>query len=156
MFKKNTNNIKILTPEGYKRFEGIQKLMRDCISIHTLTRSLTCSSHHPVCVDYIKLDYVKAQDIQPGESIYTVNGYENVIDIKFHGEQEVYDIVGVEGISHYYTNGILSHNCQFLSTGDSSIDEGLFYDLSQNCCDPKIVLDEGHYKIWEEPDPSKL
>ena len=45
---------------------------------------------------------------------------------------------------------------QFLSTGDSSIDEGLFYDLSQNCCDPKIVLDEGHYKIWEEPDPSKL
>lgn len=156
MFKKNTNNIKILTPEGYKSFEGIQKLKRDCMSIHTLTRSLTCSSHHPICVDYSKLTYVKAEDLQPNEIIYTVNGYENVIDIHLHGEQDVYDIVGVEGAPHYYTNGILSHNCLFLSTGDSSIDEGLYYDLSQSCCDPKIILDEGHYKIWEEPDPSKL
>jgi hypothetical protein len=47
------------------------------------------------------------------------------------------------------------YECQFLSLGDSSIDEELFYDLSQKCTEPKIVLDEGHYKIWEEPDASR-
>ena len=48
------------------------------------------------------------------------------------------------------------YECQFLSLGDSSIDEELFYNLSQKCTDAKIVLDEGHYKIWEEPDPSRV
>jgi hypothetical protein len=45
---------------------------------------------------------------------------------------------------------------QFLSVGDSSIDDALFYELSQQCTDPKIVLDEGCYKIWEEPDSSRI
>jgi hypothetical protein len=48
------------------------------------------------------------------------------------------------------------YECQFLSLGDSSIDEELFYELSQKCTEPKIVLDDGHYKIWEEPDASRL
>ena len=48
------------------------------------------------------------------------------------------------------------YECQFLSLGDSSIDDALFYDLSQKCTDPKIILDDGHYKIWEEPDSSRI
>jgi len=48
------------------------------------------------------------------------------------------------------------YECQFLSLGDSSIDEELFYDLSQRCTEAKIILDEGHYKIWEEPDASRV
>lgn len=46
------------------------------------------------------------------------------------------------------------YEIQFLNSGDSSIDEALFYELAQSCCDPKILLDGGHYKIWEEPDTS--
>jgi hypothetical protein len=45
---------------------------------------------------------------------------------------------------------------QFLSHGDSSIDDELFYELSQKCTDPKIILEEGNYKIWEEPNPEKI
>lgn len=45
---------------------------------------------------------------------------------------------------------------QFLSHGDSSIDEELFYELSQKCTEPKIILEEGNYKIWEEPNPEKI
>lgn len=44
----------------------------------------------------------------------------------------------------------------FLTTGDSSLDEELFYKLSQNCKPAPIILDEGHYKIWEEPDASRI
>jgi len=46
--------------------------------------------------------------------------------------------------------------CQFLSTGESSIDAELFLEMSQKCTEPKIILDEGNYKIWEEPDPSRV
>ena len=44
----------------------------------------------------------------------------------------------------------------FLATGDSSLDEELFYKLSQNCKPAPIILDEGHYKIWEEPDAARI
>lgn len=43
----------------------------------------------------------------------------------------------------------------FLDTGDSAIDEVLFDELKKQCCEPKHLLDEGHYKIWEDPDSSR-
>jgi hypothetical protein len=46
--------------------------------------------------------------------------------------------------------------CQFLSSGESSIDEMLFLEMSQLCTEPKIILEEGNYKIWEEPDSSRI
>lgn len=47
-------------------------------------------------------------------------------------------------------------NCEFLSTGESSIDDDLFEDMVSKTRDPKIILDDGHYKIWEEADPSRV
>jgi hypothetical protein len=46
--------------------------------------------------------------------------------------------------------------CQFLSSGESSIDEALFLEMSQTCIEPKIILEDGNYKIWEEPDSSRV
>jgi hypothetical protein len=46
--------------------------------------------------------------------------------------------------------------CQFLSTGESSIDQELFLDMSQRCTPAPIILDEGNYKLWEEPNPEKV
>jgi hypothetical protein len=47
-------------------------------------------------------------------------------------------------------------NCEFLSTGESSIDDDLFEEMVSKTRDPKIILDDGHYKIWEEADPSRV
>ena len=46
--------------------------------------------------------------------------------------------------------------CQWLSSGESSIDEALFLEMSQQCKPAPIILDEGNYKIWEEPNPEKV
>jgi len=46
--------------------------------------------------------------------------------------------------------------CQWLSSGESSIDEALFIEMSQQCKPAPIILDEGNYKIWEEPNPEKV
>jgi hypothetical protein len=44
----------------------------------------------------------------------------------------------------------------FLASGESSIDEELFADMSAKCTEAKIILEEGNYKIWDEPDPSRV
>lgn len=46
--------------------------------------------------------------------------------------------------------------CIFVNSGESSIDEELFAEMSQKCTEPKIILEDGNYKIWEEPDSSHV
>tara|TARA_R110000737_G_scaffold173353_1_gene198818 strand:+ start:189 stop:1937 length:1749 start_codon:yes stop_codon:yes gene_type:complete len=46
--------------------------------------------------------------------------------------------------------------CEFIHSGESTLDDELFEEMMQKVSKPKIVLDEGHYKIWEEPDDTKL
>ena len=44
----------------------------------------------------------------------------------------------------------------FLDNSQQSIDEALFDRLKNECRDPKHILKEGAYKIWEEYDPEKI
>jgi hypothetical protein len=44
----------------------------------------------------------------------------------------------------------------FIDSGDSSIDESTYEKLKQNCIEAPIILEEGKYHIWDEPDPDKL
>jgi len=46
--------------------------------------------------------------------------------------------------------------CIFVNSGESSIDEELFADMSAKCTEAKIILEEGNYKIWDEPDPARV
>jgi hypothetical protein len=156
MIKINNNGHKIMTPQGYKSFSGVQKLLKDCISLKTLNYNLSCSYNHPICVNFENQSFEVAKNLNIGDSVYTISGYETIIEKILIGVDEVYDILGVEDTQSYYTNGILSHNCQFLDDGTSAIDAELFDNLKKDCKEPKIILDDGYYKIWEEPDPSRL
>jgi len=46
--------------------------------------------------------------------------------------------------------------CEFIHSGESTLDDELFEEMMGKVSKPKISLDEGHYKIWEEPDDTKL
>jgi len=54
-------------------------------------------------------------------------------------------------------DGFLQEYCiTFLDSGDASIDLATFELLEKNCCDPSIILDNGAYKIWKEPNPEHI
>ena len=42
--------------------------------------------------------------------------------------------------------------CEFVSSGEMAINEELFEILKINCIKPKMVMEEGKYKIFREPD----
>jgi len=81
--------------------------------------------------------------------------YEKVIWSDVPGRDEAWKLEQVKALGSM-ESFLQEFEVNFLSTGDSSIDEGLFYELSQKCTPPKIILDDGNYKIWEEPDESRL
>lgn len=47
-------------------------------------------------------------------------------------------------------------NCEFLDSGESSINEELYERLSIYIKQPKYVMEDGKYQIWEEPLDEKI
>lgn len=157
MFKPNKENLKVLTPDGYKLFDGIQEINKAACKVVCKTgESLTCSLKHPLCIDLHNFKFKKAKELVAGDKIFHTDGWKEVTSVTEEGEIDLYDLINVEDTVSYYTDGFLSHNCEFIASGESSIDDDLYELMSARVCDPKISLDDGHYKIWEEPDASRL
>ena len=111
----------ILTDTGWSKFEGVKK----SIAYRTLTitlddgDSLECTLDHKIMT---QLDFVEAKNVSIGDAIKTAKGFSRVIKVDIaEGEKAVYDVVGVEKNSRYFTNDVLSHNCSFVGTSGSLI-----------------------------------
>jgi len=44
----------------------------------------------------------------------------------------------------------------FLETGDSAVDKDILNHFRSLVRDPLYIMEDGHYKIWKDPDPSHL
>ena len=47
-------------------------------------------------------------------------------------------------------------NCNFLDSGESSVNEELYDRLKNNITDAKYVMEDGHYQIFDEPSDNKI
>jgi hypothetical protein len=109
--KLNKNGIKVLTPSGFKKFDGIQKLKKECLELVFKTTSLKCSTNHKILTK--SGDFKFSNELTVGEFIKTSNGYDEIIKIQNSGFLDVYDLLNVEG-NQYYTNNIVSHNVNLM------------------------------------------
>jgi len=98
----------ILTEEGWRDFKGVAKYNKKPLLHIGLEggKSIYVSPNHEFIGEH---DTVLAKDCL-GVRIRTIDGIKSVIHVSQEHEDYVYDCVGVDGTSSYYTNGILSHN----------------------------------------------
>jgi hypothetical protein len=110
----NINNWKIKTPNGYETFAGVAYMgvsQTYKLTFNDNTNIKATDSHIFFLEDNTEI-FVK--NITPG---IILSGIKNktVIDIELDELTEVYDIIEIP--SHtFFANGILSHNCQFISS----------------------------------------
>lgn len=170
MFRPNTKNHKVLTPDGYKLFEGIQRLEKDtCEIVFDDGRVLGCSVNHPVSTNAHKNEYTKALELVPGQKVFSEDGYIEVVSVTPTGKEFVYDLINVEDTLCYYTDGILSHNCHFLDSTTSSTNKKtldridreqlppvLWFDETLNREFDEEKQDEAAFKIWELPEDDRI
>jgi hypothetical protein len=117
----NKKGHKILSPEGLVSFYGINKIQKDkYIHLHfTNGNELKCSLDHPLStIEGI----IKAKNLDVYTEVYTKDGGCFLVESKIVEEPiELYDIVN-SGTKHlYYSNNIISHNCEFLGSVDTLI-----------------------------------
>jgi hypothetical protein len=149
---KQNNRYEILTPEGFVKFDGIQKLKkktREIVFDNNIT--LRCSYNHKI-FNYDG-EEILTKDINVNDKIKSQDGFLRVVDIiDYDYETDVYDIINA-GESHlYYTNDIISHNCNFLGSGDNVFDSKMLQTIRENMLkEPQNKMMGNSLWIWKEP-----
>lgn len=151
---------KILTPDGFKGFRGIEKKKKNEYLTIELSNGevIDCSLNH-LFISNGKEKLASTLDFY--DIIDTVDGEQVVVNnIRYTGKEiDLYDIIGVDDNNLYIVDGVISHNCDvsFVSSGDSVIDPQIleFYKETY-VTDPveKRGID-GNFWIWEYPDYAK-
>jgi hypothetical protein len=148
-FEKNTKGLKILTPNGYEHFDGIQKITRDKY-IHVKFSNgveIKCSTEHP----FITADgIVKAKNLKKSNFVLTINNIGCYVKYKrtIRKEIDLYDIVNSGSDNIYYTNGILSHNCEFQGSAGTLISGSKLKHLTYTT---PIEIMQRVFSIYERP-----
>ena len=121
-----TSNSKyeVLTPDGFKDFNGITEEYKDNLTKIYLSNnsSIVCTYDHQI--QLYDGEWIMAISAFVDDVITTRNGSLSIINIEHHIKGEcVYDLIGVIDVECYYTNEILSHNCSVVY-----VDEACFIE----------------------------
>lgn len=152
-YVENNQGIKILTDSGYKDFSGIAYMGDKLIYRVIFDKDiwLECTEDHRV-IDW-KCEEKFVYELQPGNKLISMNGgyctVKEVIDTK--RIEPVYDIIDVEG-HKFFSNGILSHNCEFVSADDTLINPQF---LKNGFVAKQPKFNTGHIHWYEEVSPNK-
>ena len=143
----NKKGHKILSPEGLVPFFGINKITKDKYIHLTFTNEseLKCSLDHPLStIEGI----IKAKDLDKFTEIYTKDGGCFLKKSKIINEPiELYDIVN-SGTKHlYYSNNIISHNCEFLGSIGTLINPSKIKTLVYD----EPIKRSGGLDVYEKP-----
>lgn len=149
----NNKNIKIETSNGFENFYGINKIKK-YFYIHIIFdngKELKCSPKHPLFNK--KNNIVKAFEVSLGDEIKSKFGFTKVIYHEIVNEPiELYDIVNSGKNNSYYSNDILSHNCDFIGSTNTLISSDKLKQLAH--INP-IYKEEG-LNVYQHPQKDHL
>lgn len=154
-FKPNSK-YQILTPDGFKNFAGINLTFKGGNYVISLENgdTLSCSDNHLVLTS---TGFKVAKNLTWLDSVETSSGVSKVINVKevirHQYPIELYDPINVGDKFEYYSNGIVSHNCQFLGTGDTYIDGETLTLLHDNSSNEFTTQYSNKLRQWSLPNP---
>ena len=142
-----TQRFEILTPTGWSKFNGVRKIKkRGVIDLITgSNKHLKCTFDHKIKTP---LGFIEAQYIKDGDKILTKDGvdYVKTIHLDINSYEDVFDAIDVENYNEYYTDEIVSHNCQWIGSSGTLISGAVLKTLTNKT--PKFETDG--LKIYEE------
>lgn len=152
----------VLTSKGFKSFEGVRKTFnKDDKFKFTFNdgSSIKCTKDHLFMNE--DDEFIEAKDITNIKDKHIISK-----DL-FSSSELVYDLINVKDTHHYYTNGVISHNCVFLDEFafvQSGIAEDFFrsvYPTISSGKETKVIIVStpnglNHfYKMWVEAEEGR-
>lgn len=118
----NSDKYKILTPSGWSDFSGISKQSKRGSVVITAGKEffLECTLDHPIKT---RAGFKQAENLTNSDFILTSHGWEAVqnVLVSYSDTNDMYDALEVEKDHEYFTNDIVSHNCEFMGSSGTLI-----------------------------------
>lgn len=125
---KNKSGLEILTDTGWQPFAGlVKKGVRHTITVKTVDAEVTLTPDHKIFLT--TLEKIPADELKPGDEVYTLSGPQKVICVKENCLTTVYDIVNVGENKRFYADNILCSNCEFIIADETLIAPTTLIDL---------------------------
>jgi len=151
---KHNNRYKIQTPNGFELFSGMRRLEKKSHYVITLSsgKKIKCSETHPFMC---RIGLVEANALTEGMELWGFCDKIHVVSIeKIEKSIILYDVLEVDNGNIFVVDDIVSHNCSFVSSGNSVVDlEILKWYQEEQIKDPisKEYHDQNYWR-WEYPD----
>jgi hypothetical protein len=145
--KLNALGLEILTPNGWMPFHGVRKIKKNAsVSLVVGDDKLVCSLNHPLLTDS---GWMVADQLKPSSLVFHGDQLKEVSSSTIvEGEIELFDVLEV-GDHQYYTNGFVSHNCDFVGSVHTLISPSKLKTLAY--VDPVFKNGEG-FKVYAKPE----
>jgi hypothetical protein len=142
-----TNNLKVLTPDGYQAVGGIRKLKKQVFLLKTDKGKIEATFDHPFVVNK---KIILLKELKIGDIVEHKTGLVTVTDIiPLKKNKWVYDLLNVANTNSYYANDIHVHNC-FRAAGENALDSDLMLEFENTAPTPLLTSDDECYKIYIE------
>lgn len=147
---QTNNQFEILTPDGFKDFDGVQRLLKKegMIIKFASGTHLQCTCNHKL---ETTKGFVLAESLCVGDEVFTSVGKTKVEELSFvTDETYYYDPINVGENHVYFSNNVVSHNCEFLSSEALLIDPKVLLALTDKIRGnlPKFVYKDVIF--WDE------
>ena len=152
-YKENTKGYKVLTPSGYKSFAGIRRIRdRPIFRLEFIQdKWLECTDNHKLFID--EHTRVPVTELSVGDRVLSANGAISIISIYDTGRiEQVYDLVEVEDGHRYYSNSLLSSNCEFIINDETLINPVALFDLQGQ----EPLFKTGEVRWFQRPEPDRI
>jgi sRNA-binding regulator protein Hfq len=150
---KINNRYEILTPNGFEDFDGVQKLKKKTIEVFFDNGIKLRGSFNHQIFDF-EGNPILLKNIKTNTKIKSHDGYITVIKIKkYYNKTNVFDIINSGKDHFFYSNSIISHNCDFLGSGDSVIPSETMERIAKTMIkEPKEKYMQGSLWQWKDPE----
>ena len=152
-FKPNTKNFKVLTPSGFQPFAGVALMnYSNTITLHFEQNAhIECTYDHKF---YVKdTQTVTADQLNIGDTVLTSNGDVRLLHkIPNTRLEPVYDLIEVGNGHKYYTNTLVSSNCEFIVYDETLISNLTLAELQGI----SPIMNTGQVRWYKKPTAGNL
>ena len=141
--KKNARRIVINTPTGPRAFSGMSKTWHEkVLEVCTDTKKLRVGLRHVFLTDagWKYADHLKVGDALVAEDTTSLP----VVSVSILPGQFLYDLLDVDGGSAYIADGVIHHNCEFLSSDSLLINSMKLQQIAHK----QPVYEDMGFKFW--------
>lgn len=144
---------RVLTPDGYKAFDGIALMgYREIWRVVLADGSeIECSELHKFFNQ--DLDRVPLRSLDVGDALLTRDGFQAIAEIENTRRIEpVYDLIEVQDGHRYLTNGVVSSNCEFIAASETLINGMVLVNM--HGVEP--LRKTGEIRWYKDLEPNKI